>query len=233
MKILHFNLSQVNGLLVSLFKRLTCKVSFVKSNTQKNVSQNIKNCISDKHLDVAKALFQAQESYYKFITVELRNEQLKIQNSYFWASSAIFTVLTGSFLGLFTGEEFIHLDIFSMLDNCPIDDLNRYILLHKIVVIISFLCCIISIVTGIDSMRMRGDGIKLQFRNIPHAEMLQAILNMGDDYSSTKGLQWLMRENIECIDNNEQEIRRVGKHLRRTSYLLVTAFISGIIAFLM
>ncbi len=187
--------------------------------------QNAQN--DERYLEIAKALFQSQDAYYRFISLDMRNRQLAIQNAYFWVASAMFTVFGTAFHGLFLEENFIHLSLLSFgLET------EEYFFLHKLTAFCAFAGCVAAVGLGIDGMRGR-ENVKRPFGSSCHEEMLRSILRMDKNFSTTSGFDWLMEIQRKSIDHNAKESERMGKRLRLTSRILTISFTCGVLAFLM
>lgn len=177
-------------------------------------------CGANDLMDVADSLFQAARDEYRFYALDIKNRQTKIQNIYFWIASVMFTVYGTLFYGMFTGKEYVHLELARIEPD----------IIPKALVCVSFALCIWVILTGVSAMRGRGEVKDLLGGHSAYSTL--------ESYVNTPGLEPIdaMRDLLKTCQENTLPLRkepaRIGTHLRRTSWALVSALICGILAFL-
>lgn len=176
--------------------------------------------LDDKMFPVTENLIGIARDEFKFYALEIKNRQTTIQNIYFWIASALFTVYAAAFKGLFTGQEFIHL---AFLPNFPA-------VAHKAIVLIAFAVCGWVIFTGVSAMRGRNLGHRDILGSHTPLAMLEGYLK-AQSLTQPDIIRHLLRECKRSTLHNAEECERIGKHLRNTSWALVTSMGFGAFAF--
>jgi len=170
---------------------------------------------------MADKLFQAAQAEYKLYSLDIKNRQTTIQNIYFWIAATLFTLYGAIFQGMFKGTAYTHLAI---LEITPA-------ILPKLIIVVAFVMCAYVVLTGVNVMRGRGTGNRLLLGEYSASSLLDSYLDTENStyVASMRHLVALISENAYA---NAVECERVGKHLRKTSYALITAIICGLIAFI-